>query len=132
MHCPPIHKAGMFWIMSNHPLFKPGHASIVDNDIGDRNSLSQPKPVGLLPHIQLFESATDLRRRCNSGNFIQIGDDDIATFFVKARSNCAANPTRSTRDDAYLTIQSLHIVLDQDGPAARSNSELGEVVGASA
>ena len=112
MHRPPVDEAGMFWIVRHHTLFKSGHAGIVDNDISDRNTLGEPKPVSFVAHIQLFEAATDLPCRRNASSIIQIGDDDIATFIVKARSDRTANAMRSTSDNAGLTVQFLHSLLD--------------------
>jgi hypothetical protein len=101
----------MFRIVGHHPLLKSGHAGIVDHNVSYRDAFCEPQPVGFLPHVELFEPATDLRGGCRTIGFVKIGDDDVATFEVKAGGNRAADTARSAGYDANLVIQSLHDVL---------------------
>jgi|GEM_PF-4773170 len=98
----------MFGIMGDRALFQSGDAGIVDDDVGDWQSLSKPKPISLLPNIELLESTTDLECRLRAGSLIQIGDDDVATFCIEACGDGSANATRSASDDAYFPVQFLH------------------------
>ena len=68
----PIGQAGMFRIVRHHAGLEPRDAGIVDDHIGDGNDAGQPRPIGLLAHVQHLEAAADLGGGRSPHRFVDI------------------------------------------------------------